>query len=222
MAQKCGTRLVCLKKASRYAEWASQLSRPPFALIVEWREAKSCMQLVPRDGAMPFITFVYSETPRTTHRARDWASTLGADLGQVHVLDSILHLEPMLLRATKAMQGESLCQVPRVDLSSACQEALTQKFADGDGQKFDAGTDEIIAHQGYNFEADGQKFNVCTRANTPQCRGFEGIAGTGWNIFAPVMEPTVIDFLTFQCSTQHGWYLIEELLVSSMPDHYKD
>jgi hypothetical protein len=219
MAQKCGAHLVRLKKASTFAEWASH-PRPPFILIAEWREAKPLMRVL-RNGAMPFITFVYSETPRSALRAHAWVSTLDANVGCVQVVNEIQDMEGMILSAVQGMHSKSIRQIDDQDTDrmTPVQEDAQKRFAlqkkKRDGQKLYARTCKSIAAQGYDFRHDIQKRELCTPEDQANLE-------MDWSIFAPVIEPKVINYLLCECSNPNCWCLVEKLLVSAMPDHYID
>lgn len=71
----CGGRLVCLKKAAGFAEWAAEQGRDTkYFLLASWREAKGCWQLCHQQGDMPrpIASWVICESPTTMGRASSW------------------------------------------------------------------------------------------------------------------------------------------------------
>jgi hypothetical protein len=74
LAQR-GGRLVCFKKARRFAAWINRAPQPRFSLITDWREAQACILAISQNTLnVPEFTAVVCDSDRQVRRAREWVA----------------------------------------------------------------------------------------------------------------------------------------------------
>lgn len=75
-----GGRLVCLRKAKQFTDWAARTERPAYGLIVGWREAKPCLRSLAwalPQCAWPQVVIVVCEEERQAKRAKSFQEDVG-------------------------------------------------------------------------------------------------------------------------------------------------
>lgn len=108
--------LVCLKKATKFANWCHRSEGQPYVLLTDWREVKPCLAHLAAMPASrcPVLTIVYCDDAEAKifTRAAAWARCLGPEAGTVRVvqdLESVQHLLQSLRGNESSSAASSPC-----------------------------------------------------------------------------------------------------------------
>lgn len=122
-----GASLVCLKKASKYADWLRKGQRPAYILLTDWREVKPCLGFASQVALsnQPTFTVVLCEEQSHFDRAQAWAEALPPRADPVHICKDLKFLEAFLNKySARTANGVS---TPRTQLSFATDPAAHQR-----------------------------------------------------------------------------------------------
>jgi len=102
-----GASLVCLKKASKYADWLRKGQRPAYILLTDWREVKPCLGFASKIAVsnQPTFTVVLCEEQRHFERAHAWAEALPRRADPVHVCKDLNFLKAFLNKYSARAAG---------------------------------------------------------------------------------------------------------------------
>jgi len=81
-----GGKLVALRKAAQFIQWAEQHQVLPYVVVTDWREAQpliKSLMAAPPELVRPSLTVILCESARQHRRAHAWSQNLPPNLGKV-------------------------------------------------------------------------------------------------------------------------------------------
>jgi len=119
-AKSMGARLVVLKKAKNFYDWATS-NRNPYLLMTDWREVKHCFDVMDKIRR-PILTAVFCINETQRQKAQCWASKLATRIDPVHIFVGRPSLQPLM----PLLRQEEVDTLDGTDDKSFCDDLMTE------------------------------------------------------------------------------------------------